>query len=177
MVHERELPPIVLPVPLDDAALERVSELNPGWRFERDDDGGLVVSPTSTDGGAQSGEAFGQLRDYVRSGAGGRAFDSSTGFKMSTRAVRSPDAAWMSPERAAGIAPEARTGYWRVCPDVVIEVRSESDRWTTVCAKIDMYAREGAQYAVAIDPFTRAVYARGEPPAGLTLDIDAIIGA
>jgi hypothetical protein len=35
----------------------------------------------------------------------------------------------------------------------------------------------GTRYAVAIDPFTREVVERGEPPDGLSLDFDAIIDA
>ena len=159
-----------------DDDLMRLSEAHPGWRFERDDDGATIVSPNSTEGGAQSGEAFGQLYLHARR-EGGRAYDSSTGFTMSTGAVRSPDAAWLSAERTAALARDARTGFWRVCPDVVIEVASPSDRWNDVTAKIDMYAREGAVYAVAFDPTTRAVYERGKPPAGLALDADAIFDA
>ena len=51
----------------------------------------------------------------------------------------------------------------------------ESDDWETVLAKIERYRREGARYAVAIDPRTRDVVELGEPPAGLQLDFDAII--
>ena len=167
---------VVFP-PVSDEELVRLSDRNPGWQFERDDDGATLVSPNSTEGSAQSGEAFGQLRDYVRSGAGGRAFESSAGFTLSTRAVRSPDASWISPERIAATPEEHRVGFWRVCPDVVIEVASPSDRWSYVCKKIDMYAREGARYAGAFNPATRDTYERGTPPAGLTLDVDAIFDA
>jgi hypothetical protein len=50
--------PLVL---VDDADLVRVSEENPGYQFEREDDGTLTVSPTFTSGGARSGAAFFQL--------------------------------------------------------------------------------------------------------------------
>ena len=135
------------------------------------------MSPNDSDGGAQSLEAAAQLRDYVRSGAGGRAFDSSAGFTLSTGAVRSPDAAWISPGRLAALSAADRTGYWRVCPDVVIEIGSPSDAWVDVQAKVDMYAREAARYALALDPQQRKRYDVGSPPDRLSLDVDAIFDA
>jgi Uma2 family endonuclease len=60
---------------------------------------------------------------------------------------------------------------------VVVEVASPTDAWTDVCAKIDMYLREGARYSVALDPIARRVYERGDAPAGLALDTAAIFDA
>ncbi len=163
--------------PFSDEDLQRVSRENPGWSFERDDAGALVVSPTGTDGGAKSGEAFGQLRDWAKAGPGGKVYDSSTGFKMPTNAVRSPDAAWISRERAGSFGPSQMRGYREVVPDVVIEVASPTDTWDDVKDKIHAFHRFGARYAVAIDPYAREVYELGEPPSGLALDFDAIIDA
>jgi Uma2 family endonuclease len=161
--------------PVDDATLERLSRLNEGWSFERDDDGNVLMAPNHTRSGWRSATALMQLEAWrVSSGAGGDVYDSSTGFKMSTGAVRSPDASWLSQERIDSLSDEERTGFWRVGPDVVIEVRSESNTWGQVVDKIKMYAREGARYAIGIDPFKRCVFEIGEPPAGLKLDIDAI---
>jgi len=162
---------------VSDEELVRLGELNPGWSFERDDDGTTTMSPTNTAGGSRSAEALGQLRDWARSGAGGTVYDASTGFTMSTGAVRCPDASWISPERLAALAPKARTGFWRICPDVVVEVASESDIWGDLTRKIDMYAREGARYAIAIDPISRRIYERGEAPPRLIFDVDAIANA
>ena len=75
------------------------------------------------------------------------------------------------------MSPEARIGYWQICPEVTIEVASESDDWEALIAKIESYRREGARYAVAIDPATRRVADLGEPPRGLSLDFAAIIAA
>ena len=163
--------------PITDDELLRLNGLNPGWRFERDDTGATIVSPNFSEGGAKSGEAYGQLRDFARAGAGGRAFDASAGFTLSTGAVRSPDASWISPQRLASTPEEHRVRFWRVCPDIVIEVASTSDAWSEVCAKIDMYHREGARYAIALEPSSRQTYARGDVPVGLALDTDAIFDA
>jgi hypothetical protein len=95
--------PLVL---VTDDDLVRVSEENPGYQFERERDGSVTVSPTSTAGAAKSGNAFLQLHRYA-AGAGGKAFDSSAGFKIDgVRIVKSRDASWVSQpvylQRSAG---------------------------------------------------------------------------
>jgi Uma2 family endonuclease len=166
--------PLVL---VDDADLVRVSEENPGYQFEREENGTLTVSPNFTNGGAQSGKAYRQLDTYADS-AGGRAFDSSAGFKIGGRgAVKSPDAAWVSALRASALSERERAGFWPLSPDVAIEIKSASDDFRDTIAKIDFYIKHGTKYAVAIDPLTREIVERGESPDGLMLDFDKIIDA
>jgi Uma2 family endonuclease len=110
---------------VSDLDLMRISSDNPGWQIERADDGALLVSPTSTPGGAKSAEALVQLALYAKR-AGGKPFDSSTGFKTPGGGVVSPDASWVSAERAAQHA--ADDGYWATMPDIVIEVASKAYR-------------------------------------------------
>jgi len=165
---------------LPDDDLERISRLNPGWAFERDDDGVLLVSPTPTNGGSRNVAAVPQLLAFVASGAGGaggKVFDSSTGFTLPSGAVRSPGASWVSSQRLAALADDERREFWPLCPDIVIEIASDTDVWSDVVAKIEMYARSGARYALAIDPQRGATFAVGEAPAGLRLDVAAIVDA
>jgi len=171
---------VSLKIPLvvvDDADLVRVSRENPGYQFEREEDGTLTVSPNFTRGSAQSGEAYYQLRNYADL-AGGEAFESSAGFKIGRRgAVKSPDASWVSQPRIDTLTEEELAGLWPLSPDVAIEVRSASDDFKDTVAKIRFYRRNGTQYAVAIDPETREVVERGSSPPGLALNFDSIIDA
>ncbi len=163
---------------LTDAELEELGRLNEGWSFERDDDGRTIMAPMHTAGGARNAEALAQLIEWrQRTNAGGMIFDSDTGFKMSTDALRCPDGSWISQERIDALSDEERQGFWKICPDVVIEVRSVSDQWQRIVDKVEMYRREGARYAVAIDPFKKRVVELGEPPPKLRLDFDAIMKA
>ena len=68
----------------NDRDLMRVAGENPGYSFEREANGSVVVSPTNTKGGAKSAEACGQLRDYKKR-FGGNVFDSNTGFAIRAR--------------------------------------------------------------------------------------------
>ena len=160
---------------LTDAELEELGRLNEGWSFERDDDGRTIMSPMHSKGGARNAEVLLQLGAWKEhANAGGMIFDSATGFKMSTDALRCPDASWVSQERINAIPNEDREGFWRICPDVVVEIRSDSDEWQRIVDKVEMYRREGARYAVAIDPIGKRVVELGEAPHGLRFDFEAI---
>ncbi len=160
-----------------DDDLLRVSRDNPGYRFEREEDGTITVSPTHTKGGAKSGEAFGQLRDY-RKLVGGKAFDSQTGFAIGPdKRIASPDASWVSQSRIDALARGDDEGFWPLSPDVAIEVRSATDLFKDTVAKVALFVERGSLYAVAIDPTTREVVEVGVAPADLTLDFDAIVDA
>ncbi len=162
--------------PVSDDDLVRLSHQNPRYRFERDDNGTLLMSPTFSAGGAKSAEALLQLGDYMRA-VGGKVYDSSTGFTTPRGGVRSPAASWISAAHLAALTPQERTGFWRVIPDVVIEVASDSDEPGEAEAKIDMFCDHGASYGVAITPHTRKVYERGSAPPSLQLNFDSIIDA
>jgi hypothetical protein len=77
---------------VSDDDLMRASRKNPGYRFERETDGTIVVSPASTKGGEKSLEAAGQLSDYKQR-VGGNACDSQTGFAIGPgKRVYAPEA-------------------------------------------------------------------------------------
>ena len=160
--------------PITDEALERIGRANDGWAFERDDAGDLVARPTHTRGGSRNAAALAQLMAWASTTGNGTVFESSTGFKLKSGAIRSPDASWVSNARIAALQATERVGFWPLCPDVVVEIASDSDRWSDVVAKIEMYARNGATFAIGIDPESRTVFSLGEAPAGLRFDIDAI---
>jgi Uma2 family endonuclease len=163
--------------PITDDDLMQISHDNPGWQIERDATGALLLSPTSSADGARSAEVLVQLGLWARAGTGGKIFDSSTGFRLPDGSVLSPDAAWISDESLANLSPETRKKYWPIAPDVVVEVRSDSDSWRTVQAKIRTYAKNGSSYAIGIDPYARDTFAIGEPPHGLAFDLDRIFSA
>jgi Uma2 family endonuclease len=169
---------IATPGPTTDDFVYELSRAIPEYGFERDEDGQLIVSPNHTDAGAKSGEAYYQIRRWQdETGIGGRAFDSSAGFRLSTGALRAPDAAWISEERMSALTVEHRSRFWQVCPDVAIEVASLSDTWSEVKEKVERYLAAGARYAAAIDPQTGDVYELGVVPDRLQLDFRSIADA
>jgi len=163
--------------PLGDDFIFALSRAIPEYAFERSAGGGLVVAPNHTDGGRKSGEAYFQLRRWMETtNAAGIAFDSSAGFRLPDKSLVAADAAWLSDASVAALSEEERSGYWRVSPEVAVEVSSPSDRWEDVCAKIDAYLANGSRFAIAIDGVSAATYERGNAPAGLEFDAKAISG-
>lgn len=165
-----------IPAAEDDDGIERFSRANPGWRVEYTAAGVLSLSPTFSDSGPRNVEAAAQLRDFAKK-AGGKVFGSSTGFRIPGAGLKSPDAAWISAEHLARLSAAQMQKFWTVCPDVIIEILSETDSWSEVQAKLREYHESGARYGIGIDPYRRDTFELGEKPAGLQLDIDAIIDA
>jgi Uma2 family endonuclease len=160
-----------------DDDLVRISEANQGYRVEREEDGTITMSPTHTETGSKSGEAYGQLWLYAKT-AGGKAYDSSTGFAIGPgKKVRSPDASWNSQETIDSLPDDVKHGFWRMSPDVAVEIKSDTDDFEHTIKRIKRFRKRGTKYAVAIDPDTRKVEQLGTPPPGLILDFDAIIDA
>ncbi len=57
-------------------------------------------------------------------------FDSSGGFLLPDGSVRSPDASLVRLERWQALGAEERRGFPPLCPDLVVELASPSDRPT-----------------------------------------------
>ncbi len=89
----------------------------------------------------------------------GITFSSSTGFKLSTGAERSPDASWIKLERWNALSPEQQRKFAPICPDFVVELKSPSDNLQTLKEKMEEYMNEpGIQLGWLIDRKLRKVY-------------------
>jgi hypothetical protein len=84
----------------------------------------------------------------------------------------SPDASWISRPRIDELTRLGKAEkYWPISPDVIIEVKSDSDDFTDTVAHTEHFRSRGSAYAVAIDPETREVVEFGIAPEGLRLDL------
>src|SRR4030081_3244020 len=90
--------------PLDDDELLRLSAENPGWHIEREPDGSLTVSPTSFRNSIRAAEAVRQL--FAWGGDRGLAAAADGGITLPDKAVRAPDASWISFERWEALTDE-----------------------------------------------------------------------
>jgi Uma2 family endonuclease len=160
--------------PISDADLMRLGDLNPGWSFERNDEGSISMSPSSWKSGSASVQAVFQLKTWADAGPGGLVLESSTGFRMPTNAVRCPDGAWVKQSRVDSAEITDPDSFFPGPPDVAIEIGSPSDEWEVLVAKIEMYIHHGTQFAIAIECRGDRVFALGTPPDGLELDIEKI---
>lgn len=132
---------------------------NPDLRLERTAEGAIIVMPpTGGETGERNSEINYQVRGWLKQVRTGKVFDSSTAFKLPNGATRSPDAAWVSADRLAGLSSDDLQQFPPICPDFVIELRSKTDRLRDLQAKMREYIANGARLAWLIDPTTRTVY-------------------
>jgi Uma2 family endonuclease len=95
---------------------------NPDLRIERNSNLEIVImSPTYSKGGFQSGEVFRQLSNWSVQSSKGLTFDSSAGFTLSDRSVLSPDASWVSHESWNKLSEDDKEKFAPVCPEFIIE--------------------------------------------------------
>lgn len=152
----------------------------------------LIMPPTKPRTGKRNGRLVMRLGIWAEQDKRGEFADSSSGFRLPNGARRSPDASWTRNDRVAALPPELRDGFYGICPDFVIELRSDSDRITKLKNKMQEYMNNGAQLGWLIDPFEHQVWiyrpnqtpecldhpasVTGEGPvAGFTLDLAGII--
>jgi len=143
--------------PVTDEELRVLSERNPGYQFERNARGELIVTPTGSESSRSGAEVLGQLRDWNRRATRGVVFDSSGGFRLPDGSVFAPDASWVRRDRWDVLSQEQRDEFAPLCPDAVFEVRSKLDRLHDLREKMLAYIANGAHVAVLIDPYERTV--------------------
>ena len=158
-----EIPPIVLKlsplIELTEEQFAQFCELNRDLRIERAATGELeIMSPTNWETGRKNSKLTAQLEIWSERDGVGIALDSSTGFTLPNDAKRSPDASWILKSRMAELTPERLKGLAHICPDFVMELRSESDSLSALQAKMEEYIDNGARLGLLIDPRNLRVY-------------------
>jgi Uma2 family endonuclease len=130
---------------------------NPDLRLELSKDQELIVmSPTGGESGERNLELTFQVAAWNKKNKLGRAFDSSTGYDFTAidGGKMSPDVSWIDSSRLDGID---ITGFIPVVPDFVIELRSATDRLTSLQNKMLEYQRLGVKLALLINPQDKRV--------------------
>ena len=141
----------------DDKFVEMVAA-NQDLRLELSAQGELsIMSPTGGETGDRNLELGGQVWFWNRQNGLGKAFDSSTGFKLPNGATRSPDVSWIKMERWNALTPEQRKRFLPLCPDFVIELVSESDDLADTQAKMREYIANGLRLGWLINPKNKQV--------------------
>lgn len=132
---------------------------NRDLRLERTAEGELIVNPpTGWETGERNSKISGELYIWWRNaGEPGKTFESSTGFTLSNGANRSPDASWVSQERWDALTPEQKRTFANICPDFVVELRSNSDTLKSLREKMQEYLENGSVLGWLIDPKNRKV--------------------
>jgi Uma2 family endonuclease len=116
------------------------------------------MPPTFSETGGKNFSLAVKFGIWVEKDASSKGFDSSPGFTLPNGAVRSPDLSWIKLERWNTLTKKQREKFARICPDFVVELRSESDSLPKLKAKMEEYIENGASLGWLIDPLERRVY-------------------
>ena len=137
---------------------EALALANQDLRLELTKTGELIVMPpTGGETGDRNFEIDGQLWLWNRQNRSGKAFDSSTGFRLPDGSTRSPDVAWIRLERWNELSPTQRKKLLPLCPDFAVELVSETDNVTETQAKMQEYLENGLCLGWLINPKNRTV--------------------
>ncbi|MGH7570379.1 MAG: Uma2 family endonuclease [Gemmatimonadota bacterium] len=106
--------------------------------------------------GVLAGELVGRLHYHVGKHGLGRVV-TETGFLLAEDppTVRGPDAAFISAERYPKTG--APKGFWRIAPDLAVEIVSPSNSATEIQEKVLEYLEAGASLIWVVDPGVRTV--------------------
>ena len=158
LIDEAFLPATLTAPPMTDEEFASFCAEHPDLSFETTSEGELIVMPlTYSLSGARNSEISAQLHIWARRDKRGVACDSSTGFRLPNGARRSPDASWVLKTRVQLLDERSRQRYWRLSPDFVIELRSQTDRPRMLREKMREWIENGAQLGWMIDPENRQV--------------------
>ena len=155
---------------ITDEAFAALLSLNEELRFEVDEAGRLIIMGSGAWISSADGYEIGaQVKVWADIGGGGRVSGEGGYVEIAGVGRRAPDVAWVSQERVARMSP-TRQGPGRVVPDLIVEIRSPTDRLRDLQEKMTMWIAAGARLAWLIDPdhTTAHIYRPGQPPEVLS---------
>jgi Uma2 family endonuclease len=145
--------------PLNDREFFDFCMKNPDLRIERRTNGEIVIMPPAgMEAAYRNNDLSGQLGNWAKSDGRGVAFDSSAEFILPSGAAFAPDASWILKSRLAALTKKEKTRFGRMCPDFVVELKSPSDRLSSLKSKMTEWIANGAQLGWLIVPEKRTVY-------------------
>ncbi|MBD1935866.1 Uma2 family endonuclease [Microcoleus sp. FACHB-68] len=150
-----QLPPVLK---LTDEQFEQLAAANQDLQLELTAKGELMIMPpTGGETGNRNFEIYIDLGVWNRQTRLGKAFDSSTGFRLPKGGTRSPDASWVSIKRWEALTQEERKKFLPLCPDFAIELVSETDDVEETRKKMQEYISNGLRLGWLINPKIRQV--------------------
>ncbi len=145
---------------MTDSAFEAFCAQNKHLRIERDSSGNVIVMPpVHTDTGDKETTVQSFLFMWNLTSKRGKVFNSSTGFTLPNGAMRAADTAFVAFERWDKLSETERKSFAPVCPNFVVEIRSDSDKsLPKLKSKMAEWIENGAELAWLLDTFSQETY-------------------
>ena len=146
--------------PMSDEEFYQFCRENSQYRIEKNKHGKIIImQPTNSETGNYNFEVSLEVGTWNRQTHMGKAFDSSTGFKIQNGATLSPDVSWILNERWNDLPEEERRRFARITPDFVIELRSSpDDSLKDLKEKMEEYIENGVRLAWLLDRISGKAY-------------------
>ncbi|NEP45884.1 MAG: Uma2 family endonuclease [Okeania sp. SIO2H7] len=153
---------------------DRLCTEHPDRMMERTAQGEIIeVSPVGGEGGSQEAELIGDVIIWNRQTQLGKVFSSQSAFRLPFGSTRAADVAWVSQARWNALTQEERIKFPPICPDFVIELRSQSvsangvvkpQSLSELRTKMTEYLASGLQLGWLINPQEQQVeiYRQGQ---------------
>ena len=124
----------------------------------------LIMGPSDIESSEIGAEFIYLLKLWTNPRKLGRIFDSSGGFIMPNTDLRAPDVSFVSAQRLKRTVRD----FGNLVPDLVVEIKSKTDRVAKLEDKLKLFLELGAKVAILINPdeLTVAVY---RPDGKITL--------
>jgi Uma2 family endonuclease len=150
-----QFPPVLK---LTNEQFEQLAAANRDLRLELTAKGELIIMPpTGGETGNRNFEVYIDLGIWNRQTRLGKAFDSSTGFRLPKGGTRSPDTSWVRMERWNALTEEQRKKFLPLCPNFAVELVSQTDDVEETRSKMQEYVDNGLRLGWLINPKTRQV--------------------
>ncbi len=133
----------------------------------------ITMSPTTPLHGIYTMRVSLPIAQFVEDHGLGVVFGAETGFVLQhadgAESVLAPDMAFLAAERIPDPLPE---GFWRIPPDLVVEIRSQSESQQEVARKTALWLEAGVRLVWNVDPFRQQVSVHRADGVSRTLRID-----
>ena len=117
-------------------------------------DGKIMIMGPSDIVSSEIGLEFGRLLgNWVKPRKLGRVFESSGGFILPNSNLTAPDVSFVKADRLK----QSKRYFAELVPDLVVEIKSQSDRLKPLREKIQSFIELGAKVGILIDPDKRTV--------------------
>lgn len=127
---------------------EILQEKHLDYRMELED-GKIIIMGPSDVYSSEIGIRFSWLlMNWVAPRNLGRVFDSSGGFILPNSDLKAPDVSFVRAERLR----QSPRYFAQMVPDLIVEIKSQSDRIKPLQDKVQLFLTLGAQVGILIDP-------------------------
>ena len=108
----------------------------------------LIMGPSDIESSEIGAELIRLLGNWIKPRKLGRIFDSSGGFIMPNTDLRAPDVSFVSAQRLKRTVRD----FGNLVPDLVVEIKSKTDRVSKLEDKLKLFLELGAKVGILINP-------------------------